>query len=636
MEKTEKPEALAGLTVPTTPAQGGGSPLPPSDPLPISELESVGGYQLVRLLGRGGMGAVYEAVDPDLGRAVAVKVMLPSLAANADARRQFLQEARTLAAINHDHVVTIFRVGEERGIPFLAMELLVGESLADRCRRSEVSIGEAVRITREVAAGLSAIHMAGVIHRDVKPDNVWLEHPGGRAKLLDFGLARRWEDAPHPGSMAGTLVYMAPEQARGNTVDHRADIFALGVVSFRMLTGQVPFSGKSMKEIVDSLLDFNPPPIRELNPGVPAELANLVQRMIDKSPNRRPSTAADIVRELATIEARMMVSGSGIIGSGMTVIVLPNGTERIIDPAFDPVPVTIGRVTRQKTSEPTLPAVPLQLRPAPDRPHPSHHFARLSATVVGVVLSIALAALVIFVTRGNPPVTVPPVPATTPATQIAGSPTAPPPRLIRMLLDANDLDGWYAPKGEEKTAWTVHNGVLVCTPLAGGTDQFLLTNRTFDDFDLRLEYRWLQAGGHTTVLFRAFPAKPDTGPSVRGLMVNIGDDDGFPLIHGRDIGAAYRTGSIQFLTRRKPSEINNRPIGEWNDLRIVARRTQIRVEHNGKVSAIANLDQHIDRVAKMPEIAKSRGSIGLVAHWGPIEYRNIRINALVPEQPENP
>mgnify|MGYP002780373691 CR=1 FL=1 len=630
MDKTDKHDALASLTVPTTPGQGGGTPLPPSDPLPISELDSIGGFQLTRLLGRGGMGAVYEAIDPDLGRAVAVKVMLPSMATNKDAREQFLREARTVAAVKHDHVVTIFRVGEERGIPYLAMELLAGESLADRCRRSPLAIGETVRVVREVAAGLAAIHTSGVIHRDVKPDNIWLESPGGRAKLLDFGLARRWEDAPPLGSMAGTLVYMAPEQAKGSPVDHRSDLFALGVVAYRLLTGRVPFAGDSMKEIVDTLLTADPTPVQELNPSVPKELAKLVHRMLDKAPSRRPSTAADVVRELATIEARMMVSGSGVIGSGMTVIVLPSDG-RLAPPDGEPLSIPL---TRPSTSEPTLPALPLPLRAAPPR---RREFARLSAAVVGTVLTVGVAGLLVLANRGPSGVSVSPTSAPPPpSTAAAPVSLAPPPRSFRPLFDGETLDGWYHVPREPRTAWAARDGLLVCTPPPMGTgDQFLLTDHDYDDFDLRLEYRWVAAGGHTTVLLRAYATNAKDKakePEVRGIMVNIGDDAGFPLIHGRDIGNGYRTGSVQFVTTRRPQEVKSRPIGEWNELRVSARRQHIKVTHNGEVTAVADLDQHLDKVGRMPELARSKGAIGLVAHWGPSEYRNIRLTNPHPEK----
>ena len=183
--------------------------------------------------------------------------MLPAMAATASARERFLREARTAAAIEHDHVVTIYQVGEDRGVPYLAMQLLKGESLDDRLKRqSKLPVAEVLRIGREIAQGLAAAHERGLIHRDIKPANLWLEGEHGRIKILDFGLARAAQDSVHltqSGLIVGTPSFMAPEQSRATGVDHRADLFSLGCVLYRCCTGRLPFKGTDTISILASL-----------------------------------------------------------------------------------------------------------------------------------------------------------------------------------------------------------------------------------------------------------------------------------------------------------------------------------------------------------------------------------------------
>src|ERR1022692_532794 len=178
------------------------------------------------------MGVVFRAEDPHLQRLVALKAMLPGLAASESAKQRFLREARAAAALKHDHIVSIYQVGEDRGAPFLAMEFLEGEPLDDRLKRQgRVPVPEILRIGREIAEGLEAAHEKGLIHRDIKPANLWLEGKKRHVKILDFGLARAMGDTTHltqSGAIIGTPAYMAPEQAEGQVVDYRCDLFSLG------------------------------------------------------------------------------------------------------------------------------------------------------------------------------------------------------------------------------------------------------------------------------------------------------------------------------------------------------------------------------------------------------------------------
>jgi WD40 repeat protein/serine/threonine protein kinase len=270
------------------------------------EIGRLGPYRVLAVLGSGGMGVVFKAEDPQLQRLVALKAMLPSLAAGASARQRFLREARAAAAIKHDHIVAIYQVGQDRGAPFLAMEFLEGEPLDARLRREPpLPLGEVLRIGREAALGLAAAHGRGLIHRDIKPANLWLEAPNGRVKILDFGLARAGGDQAQltqQVAIVGTPAFMAPEQARGETVDARCDLFSLGSVLYLLATGEMPFKGSDTIAAIMAVVTDEPGPPHEVNPWTPPELSDLVMRLLAKKPEDRPASAQAVADELAAIE----------------------------------------------------------------------------------------------------------------------------------------------------------------------------------------------------------------------------------------------------------------------------------------------------------------------------------------------
>ena len=217
-----------------------------SEPGKIGRL---GEFQVVRMIGRGGMGVVLHAFDSVLERDVALKVLSPELSSNSTARQRFCREARAAAAVTHDHIVAVHSVNEdeESGLPYIVMQLVSGESLEQRLRRNgKLSVQETVRLLSQAASGLAAAHATGLIHRDIKPGNMLIE-PDGRLKLTDFGLARAQEDLKltKTGYVSGTPLYMAPEQARGDEIDARSDLFSLGVVMYEALAGRPPFEGKT-------------------------------------------------------------------------------------------------------------------------------------------------------------------------------------------------------------------------------------------------------------------------------------------------------------------------------------------------------------------------------------------------------
>ncbi len=281
------------------------------------ELGRLGGYRVLRVLGVGGMGTVYEAEDVTLRRRVALKTMKPAVAAQPGARDRFLREARAAAALNHDHVVPIYQVGEERSLPFLAMPLLHGEMLEDRLKRvGRLPLADALRIGREIAEGLAAAHDHGIVHRDIKPGNVWLERPGDRVKILDFGLASGQEgdvQLTTPGTIMGTPAYMAPEQA-GGPIDHRADLFSLGCVLYRAATGRLPFPGSSPMEILRNIAVQTPRSPRKLNPEIPTALDQFLLRLLAKERGQRPVSAAVVAKVLKTLEQQLSATIQTLAG----------------------------------------------------------------------------------------------------------------------------------------------------------------------------------------------------------------------------------------------------------------------------------------------------------------------------------
>ena len=276
---------------------------PPEGP---EELGRLGSYKILRVLGVGGMGVVFEAEDALLRRRVALKVLQPMLAANSSARKRFLREARATAAVAHDHIVTIFQVGEDRNLPFLAMQFLEGETL-EACRQREGSlpVAEIVRIGEELAQGLAAAHSQGLLHRDVKPANIWLEADRGRAKILDFGLA--WvADGEGPltahGTVVGTPAYMSPEQARGEPADVRSDLFSLGSVLYVLCTGRLPFVAASAFGTMEKVRTETPCPIRDINPAIPEWLDAVVTKLLGKNPDERFQSAGEVAARLANAQ----------------------------------------------------------------------------------------------------------------------------------------------------------------------------------------------------------------------------------------------------------------------------------------------------------------------------------------------
>jgi serine/threonine protein kinase/class 3 adenylate cyclase len=274
--------------------------------------QKIGRYEVLSLLGKGGMGEVFLAYDRRLGRKIALKLLPAEFTQDAARVRRFEQEARAASALNHPNIVTIYEIGEADGAHFIATEFIDGYTLRQRLGQTRLEVREVLILSTQVAGALTAAHAAGIVHRDVKPENVMLR-PDGYIKVLDFGLAKltehqlqfgnkAWPDTPDsltaPGMVMGTVNYMSPEQARGHDVDARSDIFSLGVMIYEMLAGYAPFKGETASDVIASILRAEPPPLARFASEVPAELERIVSKMLTKEREERYQTIKDLALDL--------------------------------------------------------------------------------------------------------------------------------------------------------------------------------------------------------------------------------------------------------------------------------------------------------------------------------------------------
>lgn len=277
---------------------GPGHALPALDPCDTpGRIGKLGIYEIIEVVGQGGMGTVMRAWDTKLNRVVAVKVLSSELAANPTAVKRFVREAQSAAAVVHDHVVTIHAIEDSYRPPFLVMEFIEGQTLQQKIEREgALPLEKILRIGQQAAAGLAAAHKHGTIHRDVKPANILLENGVERVKFTDFGLARAANDVSitQTGQVAGTPAYMSPEQASGEPIDHRSDLFSLGSVLYAMCTGRPPFRAESTMGVLRRVCDHPQRPIREVNGDVPDWLAQIVDRLLQKQPADRFQTAHEV------------------------------------------------------------------------------------------------------------------------------------------------------------------------------------------------------------------------------------------------------------------------------------------------------------------------------------------------------
>jgi serine/threonine protein kinase len=277
----------------------------------------IGHYRLLSMLGRGGMGEVYLTADTRLGREVALKLLPAEFARDAERVKRFEREARIASGLNHPNILTIYEIGREGEALFIATEFIKGLTLRQRLADGAIEPAEAVNIAVQMASALDAAHSAGIVHRDIKPENVMLR-PDGIVKVLDFGLAKPVEVAPapsdyssmptrdsyetSPGALIGTFRYMSPEQARGQSVDHRSDLWSLGAVFYELLAGAPPFGGETPSDIIASILAREPAPLAE--PGEP-DLQNVLARALRKERERRYQSATEMLRDIQELKRKL-------------------------------------------------------------------------------------------------------------------------------------------------------------------------------------------------------------------------------------------------------------------------------------------------------------------------------------------
>jgi cephalosporin-C deacetylase-like acetyl esterase len=279
--------------------------------------ETISHYKIIEKLGEGGMGEVYAAGDTKLGRTVALKFLPLALTRDPEARERFIHEARAISALDHNNICTIHEIDEtDDGRTFIVMARYEGETLKERMDRSPLGVDDAVDIAVQIARGLAKAHEKGITHRDIKPSNVFVT-ADGVVKIIDFGLAKLAGQTrlTKEGTTVGTVAYMSPEQSRGDEVDRRSDIWSLGVILYEMLAGALPFKGDYEQAVIYSIMNEEPPTVRDVNPGVPPELQSVIDRALKKNPESRYSSATEIIRDLIHYQEGLRAAEMG--GAGL-------------------------------------------------------------------------------------------------------------------------------------------------------------------------------------------------------------------------------------------------------------------------------------------------------------------------------
>src|SRR5262245_55269105 len=298
--------------------------------------KALGHYQIEGLLGRGGMGEVYSAQDTRLNRMVALKILPAGVATDQDRMRRFTREAKAASALKHPNVATIYDIGDHDGTSFIAMEYIEGQTLAAKMSERPLEIVEIVEIAIQVSDALGEAQSKGITHRDIKPSNIMLT-PRGQVKVLDFGLAKitmpEWQAVSsdistaswtETGVVIGTAPYMSPEQALGQEVDHRSDIFSLGVLMYEMTSGCRPFTGANATEIIDRILHAQPEPIVRFNEHAPAELERIVNQCLDKERERRYQSAGELLQDIRKLRREIE------FGTAVTVALMRKRDRRLL------------------------------------------------------------------------------------------------------------------------------------------------------------------------------------------------------------------------------------------------------------------------------------------------------------------
>ncbi len=490
-------------------------------------------YDILQILGKGGFGTVFKAFDTKLQRMVAIKVLAPELAANGSARKRFIREAQAAAAIKNEHVVAIYNVEDEHQPPYIAMEIIDGISLQDRVDRAgSLELKEILRIGMQIAEGLASAHKQGLIHRDIKPANILLENGVQRVKITDFGLARLTDDASisQSGLIAGTPMYMAPEQAQGEQLDQRADLFSLGSVLYTLSAGHPPFRANSTMAVLKRVCEETPRPIREINPELPDWLSDIVTKLHAKKAEDRYQTARAIADLLGEKLAELQFTGRANAGraEGRNAPVETPATESINRP-----------LTRHGSPKRVL-------------------FAFVIASVMGIA---AFLAVVYWPRNTDAPEKKNPIAKKEPPVILPVEPG------WVQLFNGKDLTGW---KVEETYPgdWQVDANGLTCSTKKLA---YLFSTQAYGDFHLRLEAK-ASSRANLGLIFRNWRGHWHNG-EPRGYVFNP-LDGGLWLQH---------MSQERFALGKKPVFEPDR----WFTIEIIARQKHIRVMVDGKQVAEA-------------------------------------------------
>ena len=571
-------------------------------------------YEIIELVGHGGMGAVLRAFDTKLSRVVAVKVMAPELAANPTAVKRFLREAKAAAAVHHDHVVTIHAIEEMHRPPYLVMQFIEGQTLQQKIdKEGALELAEILRIGSQAAAGLAAAHKLGLIHRDVKPANILLENGVERVKITDFGLARAADDVEvtQTGIIAGTPQYMSPEQARGEVMDARGDLFSLGSVLYTMCTGRPAFRAETTMGVLKRVCEDAPRPIREVNAEIPAWLEAIVTRLLAKNPAERFESAAEVAEQLSQHLAHLQ------------------------NPAQVPRPATVG------------------LPPVAAPPYAPARSANGSATAMLLILAIVVLGLPVallglsFVawylyagaerpdlgqinsqfgsggssgSMGGSSRTLPGDWNRSEIIGIAGTPTDWPHSTegflqlaanassFEPIFNGQDLTGWMQPPGAPP-AWQVEDGVLV----GRGAYSYLVSmRRDYRDFHLRAELR-INDGGNSGLYFRAeLPADWKTHGCIGYEAEITGTDE-----EGKT-GSLRRYPQPAVLAQVEEPLV---PAGEWFTYEVIAVGNRLETLVNGQPAASVIDDTHAQGGIALQLIREDTTVV---------EFRKIELKELMP------
>ncbi len=594
-------------------------------------------YRIVRELGRGGMGVVYQAVQTLMDRPVAIKVINPSVLAHPDALPRFQSEVKTAAKLDHPNIVRAHDAEQVGDLHLLVMEYVEGTSLADLVqRKGPLPLAYACHFIRQAALGLQHAFEQGMVHRDVKPQNLMVT-PKGQVKILDFGLARlrggqtRGGGLTEAGAFMGTPEYVSPEQATdARTADTRADLYSLGCTLYFLLTGQPPFPEDTAVKMILAHIEKPPPSLSAVRPDVPSELAAVVERTLAKDPGRRYQQPVELAQALVPFIKQgtkpVVADAAGQtakLPKGLTTKPPPLAT-----PAKEAAPepfAALGEATapmeQAQTGTAAAPAAKAWYRRPPV-------LAGAGGTVLVLGLGVWLVAGGAFDRKaktrdGGVAETKEP---TTPGPGQAPNSSSNP-RAVQAtdtadgfepLFDGKDLkNGWSVEDGDP-ASWVVEHGAIVAHGADWKTSNYLVTNRAFANFILRLEFN-LDAGAQSALALRAGMGEQDH-PHIS-------------LADSAETGMTHWLRNDTWVKPDRPAEL--KWFGEWNQLEVEINGRTLRLMVNGRPVVHTTLEANARfSDGGLPGLNRVRGRIGLQKHTGTVRFRHLRIKELPPSPAE--